>query len=362
MIYLIILGVMFVFAFFDICDEEHFPKYRYIFLALFFIFLLAFAGLRYKVGYDYDSYKSIFDTVTMKNFMSLYIEVGYTGLNAVLKTLGFGFEAVIFVVAAWSLFFKYEAIRKYSIYPFVSLILYFSSNFIIQDFGQIRQGLAIAMTLYSIGSIKERNLIKFLVLMGIAMSFHYTAVLFVPLYFLGNIKLSYKQMLAIVAASIMFYVMILMGVFEYFITHVLHSEYILWKYQYYSGEPLGFFDFTFIFRVFVFAAFVYLGDKIKPVCKYYDILRNGYFIAIIMYIVFNTNEGLATRGALYYKTFEIILVPYIIYAVKNKLFVFNAALIFYFYTVKDVLGAILWQTEKFLPYNNVLFEFFKHLK
>lgn len=362
MIYLAVLGTMFVFAFFDVCDEEHFPKYRQIFLALFFVFLLAFTGLRYKVGYDYDSYKSIFDMVTIKNFMSLYVEPGYTGLNLLLKSIGLGFQAVLFVVAAISLFFKYEAIKKYSIYPFVSLIIYFSSNFIIQDFGQIRQGLAIAMTLYSIGAIKERKLFKFLALMAVAVSFHYSAVIFVPFYFLGNIKLSYKKILAILAASILFYVMILMGVFEYLIVNVLKSEYILWKYKAYSGTPLGFFDFTFAFRVFVFAAFAYLEEKIRPACPYYDILRNGYFISIIMYIVFNTNEGLATRGALYFKTFEILLVPYIIYAVKDRLLVFNAVILFYFYTIKDVVGALLLQTEKFVPYNNVLFEFFKHLK
>lgn len=361
MIYLIILGVMFLFAFLDVCEEHAFPRFRYVFLAFFFIFLLFFAGFRYKVGYDYDSYKSIFKMVTLSNFAHLDVEAGYTALNLVLKKLGFGFQAVLFVVAAWSLFFKYETIKKYSVYPFVSLIIYYASNFIIQDFGQIRQGLALAMTLYSIGAIKERNPVKFFALMAVAVGFHYSAVIFIPFYWLGNIKLSYKKMLSILAASLIFYILILGGVFEYVFTHVLKSEYILYKYKAYSGTPLGFFDFTFVFRVFIFGAFLALRDKIELKCKYYNILKNGYFLSIIMYIVFNTNEGLATRGALYFKLFEIIIVPYIIYAVKNKLLVFNAIIIFYVYTIKDVVGALLLQTNKFIPYDNVIIEFLKHL-
>lgn len=359
MIYLAILGAIFIFAFLDVCEEKVFPKYRYVFLAFFFVFLLLFAGLRYEIGYDYNSYRAIFRTVTLFNLTKMDVELGYNALNLFLKTIGFGFQAVLFIVAAVSLFFKYEAIKKYSIYPFVSLAIYFSSNFIIQDFGQIRQGLAIAMALYSIGAIKDRKLIKFLALMTVAVSFHYSAVLFLPFYWLGNIKLSYKKMGIILAASVIFYIAIVLGVFEYVFTHILKSEYILYKLKAYSGEPIGFFTFTFIFRVLVFAAFVALEEKIRPKCKYYDILRNGYFLSIIMYIVFNTNEGLATRGALYYKMFEVLLVPYIVYGVKDKLLVFNAIMIFYLYSIKDVIGAVFGRADQFTPYNNIIFEFIK---
>ncbi|MBP1743627.1 MAG: hypothetical protein H6Q58_605 [Firmicutes bacterium] len=359
MIYLVILGVMFIFAFLDVCEEEVFPKYRYIFLAFFFMFLFLFAGLRYEVGYDFYSYRDIFRVVDLTNLTKLDLEIGYTAFNLILKTMGFGFQVVLILIAAFSLFFKYEAIRKYSIYPFISLIIYFSSNFIIQDFGQIRQGLAIAMTLYSIGAIKDRKLFRFFAMMTIAVSFHYSAILFVPFYWLGNIKLSYRKMGIILAASVILYIAIVLGGIEFVFTHVIRSEYILYKFKAYSGDPIGFFTFTFMFRVFIFAAFVALEEKIRPACKYYDILRNGYFMAIIFYIVFNTNEGLATRGALYYKMFEVFLIPYIVYGVKDKLLVFNAIMIFYLYTIKDVIGAVFGRADQFSPYNNVILELIK---
>ena len=359
MIYLVILGVMFIFAFLDVCEEEVFPKYRYIFLAFFFILLFLFAGLRYEIGYDYYSYRDIYNAVHLGNLTKLDLEIGYTVFNLIIKTLGLGFQVVLILIAAFSLFFKYEAIKKYSVYPFISLIIYFSSNFIIQDFGQIRQGLAVAMTLYSISAIKDRKLVKFLAMMTIAVSFHYSAILFLPFYWIGNIKLSYKKMGIILAASVVLYIAIVLGGIEFVFTHVIRSEYILYKFKAYSGEPMGFFAFTFIFRVFIFAAFVKLEEKIRPACRYYDILRNGYFIAIVLYIVFNTNEGLATRGALYYKMFELFLIPYIIYGVKDKLLVFNAIMVFYLYTIKDVVGAVFGRADQFSPYNNVILEFIK---
>lgn len=361
MIYLGLLSIMFIFAFLDVCEERQFPNYKNIFLTFFFIMLFFIASFRYNTGYDYDSYKDIFNRVSGSTLFNMDIEFGFTTLCYVLKLLGLSFEVLIFIMALVSLVFKYKAIKQYSIYPFISLVIYFSGNFIIQDFGQIRQGLAIALSLYSIRYIKERKLVGYLILMAFAIAFHYSAVIFLPFYFIGNIKLANRQMIIILAFSFVIYAVFRFGVFEFIFTRIINLPYVINKYKAYSGAPLGFTGFTFIFRVVIFVAFVLLERDIRNNCTYYDILKSGYFLSIIMYIVFNVNEGLATRGALYFKTFEILLIPYIVYGVKNKIVVFNTILIFYLYSLKDLVGALMGQTEKFIPYKNLIFEFVKKL-
>ncbi|GIM28308.1 hypothetical protein CPJCM30710_09740 [Clostridium polyendosporum] len=319
------------------------------------------AGFRYNTGYDYDSYKDIFNRVNSSTLFNMGIEFGFTTLCYILKLLGLGFEVLIFIIALVSLVFKYKSIKQYSIYPFISLIIYFSANFIIQDFGQIRQGLAIAFSLYSIRYIKERRLVSYLILMAFAIAFHYSAVIFLPFYFIGNVELSNRKLIIIVAFSFVIYAVFRFGVFEFIFTKIINLPYVIYKYKAYSGAPLGFVGFTFVFRVAIFIAFLLLERDIRNNYTYYNILKNGYFLSIIMYIIFNVNEGLATRGALYFKTFEILLIPSIVYAVKNKIVVFNAILVCYLYTLKDLVGALMGQTEKFIPYKNLIFEFMKKL-
>ena len=363
MIYLIILFIMFILAFLNISDERIFPKYEKILLILLFIFLFIFAAFRYDTGYDFNSYKQIFDNLNFNKIFLTDIEIGFSTVVCCIKALGLGYQWLILLIASISLLFKYKAIEKYSIYPFVSLMIYFSSNFIIQDFGQMRQGLAVALALYSIQYIKDQKLIKFLSIIFIAIMFHYSAIVFVPLYWLSKLDLNLKAIISILGISIALFIIMKTGIIEYILYNIIKSQFLINKYIAYTskGGYLGFLKLTFIFRVGIFILFYLLKDKIKPNCKYYNVLATGYLLSIFMYIAFNSNVGLATRGSIYFKMLEIFIIPQIIYAVKDKIIVFNLLFIFYLLTFKDLFFEVSSFKNNFIPYKSTIMEFLKYI-
>lgn len=360
--YLLILAVLFVLGFLDVTDDEVFPKYKYILLACSFIFILIFAGFRFESGYDFRPYRQIFNKSGFFTIMKeSNMEPGFAALICVLKKLGFGFSALIFLMAFASISVKYKIIKEYSVYPFVSLIVYFSSNFIIQDFGQIRQGLAVGLTLYSIRYIKDKNLFKYLIIMFIAIMFHYSAVIFLPMYWMAQIKVNRKVIFSTIGLATVMFILSKSGVLDFIVLKVINQPYITYKYlAYMSGDGgIGIFKFTLLTRVVIFIAFYMLRDKIEPKCKYYNILLMLYLLSIFMFVAFNFNEGLALRGAIYFKIVEILIIPLIIYAVKDKIIMFNFLMIIYMLTFKDFLFEITAYRPSFVPYKNLISEFLK---
>ena len=363
MIYLLILFFIFILAFLDVADDAVFPKYKNILLIFCFILMFIVAGFRYQVGYDFNSYERIYNNITLSNFRGNNLEIGFSLFVCLLKRIGFGFPVMMISIAMASLFIKYRVIKEYSVYPFISMLVYFSANFIIQDFGQIRQGLAIAFTLYSIKYIKEKKLYKYLIIIFMAIMFHYSAVLFLPMYWLSRINVNKKVIATAFVVSGVFFVFSKSGLLDYLVLKVIDQPYITYKYvAYMSGEGgIGIFKLTFLSRLVIFALFYLLRDKIKENCECYNILAMAYLVSIFMYVAFNFNGALATRGALYFKIVEILIIPQIIYAVKDKIIMFNGLMILYLFTFKDLYFEIMSSGDRFMPYKNLIVEFLRNV-
>ena len=363
MIYLLILFFIFILAFLDVSDDAVFPKYKNTLLIFCFMLMFIIAGFRYQVGYDFNSYERIYNNITLSNFRGNNLEIGFSLFVCLLKKIGLGFPVMIMLIAMASIFIKYKVIREYSVYPFISLLVYFSANFIIQDFGQIRQGLAIAFTLYSIKYIKDKKLFKYLIVMMMAIMFHYSAVLFLPMYWLARINVNKKVIATALIVSGVFFVCSKSGVIDYVVLKVINQPYISYKYVAYmsSAGGIGIFKLTFLSRLVIFTLFYVLRGKIKENCECYNILSMAYLISIFMYVAFNFNGALATRGALYFKIVEILIIPQIIYAVKDKIIMFNGLMILYLFTFKDLYFEIMSSSDRFMPYRNLISEFLRNV-
>ena len=91
------------------------------------------------------------------------------------------------------IFFTFLAIYKESKNPPLSLIIFFLSGSFLLSMNGMRQYMAMAIVLYSIRYVKERNLKKFLLFMFLAISIHASTIIFLILYPLYNIKLKKRH-------------------------------------------------------------------------------------------------------------------------------------------------------------------------
>ena len=119
MIYYICFAIFLVEAFFcDVFTTRKIKKYENLFYVFGCILLIMLAGIRVDTGYDFQSYKNIFEYVKMRNLehifaggWSLVVESGYIFINYLFKF--FPFRIFIFVISAISILLKTTFINRY---------------------------------------------------------------------------------------------------------------------------------------------------------------------------------------------------------------------------------------------------------
>lgn len=162
-----------------------------IFILLGIFILIIFAGIRYDVGTDYINYKYMYDKFSNKDFLEIFnskIDKGFLLIIKISSLIGneilfFSLSSFLIVIPfIYSLKMKY----RYICIPltiFLFLITIFTSGMNI-----IRQAIATSIIFYSFNYIFEKRFFKYIVFLILAVSFHITAVITFPLYFLWNKK------------------------------------------------------------------------------------------------------------------------------------------------------------------------------
>lgn len=100
------------------------------------------------------------------------------------------FAIFLLIFAALSVGGHVTAIYANSPNVFLSFLLYLPYTFVLHDMIQIRAGVAIGLLLIAVRFISERKIVPYLLLVGVAVFFHYSAIVFLPLYFLPRKKLN----------------------------------------------------------------------------------------------------------------------------------------------------------------------------
>lgn len=133
---------------------------------------------------------------------------GYKLLNNSCRSISNEFQLLLIVISIIVVWSYTKFIKDYSPMIWLSLLLYMLINYY-PSFFLLRQYLAIAIALFSIKFVINRNPIKFGIVAILAFSFHASAILIVPLYFLYGIKNTRLNMvllsIGIVATIDLFY-------------------------------------------------------------------------------------------------------------------------------------------------------------
>ncbi|EPV3226975.1 TPA: O75 family O-antigen polymerase, partial [Escherichia coli] len=123
------------------------------------VLMVLISGLRMNDS-DYIEYRKMYNEVpilcdfSLASIRDIHGEVGYLFLSSIFKTLCLPFQLFLFFIAFLSLLLTYFSFRKISLIPILSLVFYLSHAFIVRDLIQIRAGLAVSISLYSIIKFK----------------------------------------------------------------------------------------------------------------------------------------------------------------------------------------------------------------
>ena len=177
----------------------------------FFISLAVFVGLGDMLGgYDRYIYGDLFDNladqlkigtpIILSDIYQIYnTEFGYIGLNWAIAHITSNRYIFIFLYTICMYAIILHSFRKYAKnYPlasilFMALVFYFS-------FTYLRQMFAAAIIALSIKYIIERKFLKYCAIIVAAFSFHNSAIIFFPMYFIADRKYSKARILLLMSA------------------------------------------------------------------------------------------------------------------------------------------------------------------
>jgi hypothetical protein len=317
MIYYIIFILLFALFCFELIVNK---KYTLIVKIYFFaagIFLILFAGLRYKIGIDYASYERIHQIIRSMSWTYTELidkskeinqEVGFFVLNIFFKN----FNMMILFIAILSLILKYKFIYEHSKFIFLSLWLYYSMFFIRYEMGLISQTIAVSIVLYSINFIITGRKYRFILTVVLASLFHYTAILFLPAYWLASRKLSLKFMFIVTIISLSLAYLPLTNLLSNFIIKL-----VPWYSLYFKEISEFTLSFNTIKRITILFLFIYTIKRYYPDNLLYNIYLNIYFMGVVAYFSFKSIPILSDRGTVYFMVVEIILWGILIHHYRN---------------------------------------------
>lgn len=146
------------------------------------LFIPAFlAGIRYGIGTDYFRYKLIFDNIRY-GYVTRH-EIGYGLINYFVGLIGGNIQTVFFIVSFLTILFVY--LTLYDLKDKISLgigMLVFMLLYYQMSFNVVRQVLAMSVSMFSIRFIYKRQLMKFLIFVLLATSFHLSSMVIVPFF------------------------------------------------------------------------------------------------------------------------------------------------------------------------------------
>lgn len=281
------------------------------------------AGLAYAISPDWIPYWNAFQGANIFGFSELLqlsetldMEIGYIFLNKVVSTLGLGYASFTIIISAIALTLKSTTIYKYSGYVFLGLLMYMVPSFFFEEHVHVRQGLANAITIFSVRYIIDRKLYYFLICFVIAFLFHKASVVFLLAYWIATIKFNNTMVAGIVLVAVIANYTGLStaidGLMQYMPFGVAET------YNDYAnatvvGSVLG--DIVKILTVIAILMFNKAATEKDP---YFVYFRNIYLFGVVLYFFFG--RGIfAARLPGFYTVFIIFLVPRMIMALKDNL-------------------------------------------
>jgi len=267
---------------------------------------------------DYATYTGLYSMVTSATIVYL-IEPSFIFIAQLANLIAKGEVVFLFLIyAAIGVSLKFIAIKKFSNFLFFSVFIYISNYFILHEMIQIRAGVASALILISLSYSYNRDKKKFIFLILIATFFHFSSIIFLPLWFLkpNSFKKHIYIYLIPLAYIIHFTNLNTLLVNSIFVNLNIKQSYI----NPYRAERLqiNVFGIFIITRIIIFIYFAMFAESIKRHNKYFYILIKFYGIGVFTYIAMASYPEIAVRIAQTLFVSEIIIIPTLIYTFTNK--------------------------------------------
>lgn len=285
-----------------------------LFVAICFLQCILISAVRYRVGYDYSMYAIGFFKMVIKGFSKMsYLdwEIGYILLNKIVGIFTAQPGAIMVVTSVIIMAGPAYLIARYSKNVYLSVFLYVNLYLFYLDMNYLRQAIAMSILCFAYGFLRDKKFWRFLLLVIIASTFHFTAIYMIPVYFVCLLKINSRTLLLYLFG--LFYYFMLSDGFLKFLLSRFHTEYLDSKYIKLGITP------TFaVYPLILALAAVILSYYVKNIPRNLELsihltLMMGFWQVVM------TKHSLFERFSYYTMIFVVLAVPEMILAFKAQL-------------------------------------------
>lgn len=333
---------------------------RNAYLILAFVELTLVSGFRLPVldiGSDTEKYCDLYSQYkyfSWSDFASFHSEIGFDFLCYILYGISSSPKFLVFSTQLLMNASILYVIKKKSNIAWLSVVLYITLMFYFSAMNLMRFCLSISILLFTIEPVKNRKFLKFFFLLLVAISLHFSSIIFLPLYFLYPLRCNMKNCL-IVSIPILGLSISLMTVFSILLLISPHYAAYGTDGEFYSSS----FANILIFALNLFCLlFIIKNNNTSPI--FYRGDDKFFFWCIFLSVVFalvGIKIMMAVRFVWLFSIFEVIMLPNVISRIINYTKRLRWIFVWLLITILQVVVILTFRPEWYgiLPYKNWLF-------
>lgn len=290
--------------------------------------LICIFGLRdVSVGVDTTQYHIRYEIAPyMLDIPSYQTEFGFNYLNYLFYSFGVSFQLYLFVIYSFISIVTVRFLCKYSKNVLLSIFLYITIGNFTMAMSGLRQTLAITIILIATELILEKkNIAVYIITVLLAYTIHNSAIIFLPVYLLGKLKLQRNIILITLITCIL--ALVYRSVLPTAVTLFLPERYTAYSLDSdYNMNPL-----VILVSILIPAFCLLVNNNIDSTTGKYNQITTTFFLYScinVFFTILTLNSNQLGRIAYYFSISNMILIPMALDSIKDRL-------------TKNILGIII---------------------
>lgn len=337
-------------------------RISFIFIA---VILVLFAGTRLNIDADYLMYYKNMQYIekTPKDFTERLVPVEWC-----LYVIPHFFElffysqvdiirASFFTFALCGVLAKLIAIKRFAAFFFLSIILYVSDLYFMQDMTTIRAGVAAGIFLLSLDDLDKNNNKGFLIKLLFCFFFHSSSVLFIIPWIMLKFKLNIKfyyftAVVSLITALAKVNIITLLFLDRIFPRVEGYIKAMEWM----KEKEANIFNFKAIFAMMIIMAFAFFYKRMKDI-PYFETLFKIHIISLCLFFLLSGSaQVFSIRTFEMFSIIQTLLYPLLIFIFTPKLKIIGWAIVILFSLIQ--LYYIIDVADIYKPYKSWLSQTF----
>lgn len=285
-------------------------------------FFLMWVALTFRSGRnDIQEYYRAFEAAP-RQAIGNHMEIGYLYINSLFKFLGFNKYYFISIFGLIALSLQFRFFKKFTKLILFATLVYFSHAFLLREMLQIRAGMAIAIIMFAIPHIANRNLLKFSLIVLFASTIHFSAMFFFGVYFaypyVNEIKTYIKLLVLCLIIGVVLNINFFIFLSKYIDNYKLQAYLLDGRFN----KGIGLLNPVLLKNYIVIGILLYNYDFFDERIPFFKVMLVSYLFSACWLSAFNSFTIFAARIATLFANVEHVLIPSLLLLPRKRFFIY----------------------------------------